>query len=83
MFDKLNFSPYLQVFELWYQQKLFDGRLRIKLGKVDANTEFSVITDERPPQAIKAANQCSQPRPTYGGPNQLQGYFAYQLTFGP
>ncbi len=83
MFDKLSFSPYLQFFELWYQQKLFDGRLRIKLGKVDANTEFNVITDERLPQAVKAANQCSQPRLTYGGPNQLQGYFTYQLTFGP
>jgi hypothetical protein len=21
--------------------------------------------------------------PSFGGPNQLQGYFAYQLTFGP
>lgn len=45
VFDKLNYSPYLQIFELWYQQRLFDDRLRIKVGKVDANTEFSVITD--------------------------------------
>jgi porin len=43
VFDKLNFSRYLQIFELWYQQELFEDRLRLKLGKVDANTEFSVI----------------------------------------
>lgn len=41
--DKHNWTPYLQIFEAWYQQKLFDGTLRIKLGKIDANTEFSVI----------------------------------------
>jgi porin len=43
IFDKLNSPPYLQIFELWYEQKLFDDQLRIKLGKVDANTEFAVI----------------------------------------
>lgn len=48
VFDKLNSSPYFQVFELWYQQKLFDGRLRLKLGKVDANTEYSVIDNGLP-----------------------------------
>ncbi|HWB59915.1 MAG TPA: carbohydrate porin [Chthoniobacteraceae bacterium] len=42
-FDKNNADPYLQVFELWYQQLLFDGRFRIKLGKFDGNTEFGVI----------------------------------------
>lgn len=29
-----------QIAELWYQQWLFDRRLRIKLGKIDANLEF-------------------------------------------
>ncbi len=43
IFDKLNSASYLQCFELWYEQKLFDSRLRLKIGKVDANTEFSVI----------------------------------------
>jgi porin len=48
VFDKLNYTPYLQVFEMWYQQKLFDGAVRVKLGKVDANSEFSVITNGLP-----------------------------------
>lgn len=48
VFDKQNAIPYLQIFELWYQQRLFSNRLRIKLGKVDANTEFSVINNGLP-----------------------------------
>lgn len=43
VFDKLNSPPYLQLFEFWYQQLLFDGTFRLKVGKIDANSEFSVI----------------------------------------
>ena len=43
VFDKLNFRPYSQIFELWYQQTLFDNKIRLKIGKVDANTELSHI----------------------------------------
>jgi carbohydrate-selective porin OprB len=31
------------VYESWAQQVLFGDRLRIKIGKVDANTEFAVV----------------------------------------
>jgi porin len=48
VFDKQNSPPYLQIFEMWYQQQLFDGKLRIKVGKVDTNTEFSVIDNGLP-----------------------------------
>ena len=43
VFDKNNADPFFEVLEIWYQQILFHDKLRIKLGKVDANTEFSVI----------------------------------------
>ncbi|HTS18369.1 MAG TPA: carbohydrate porin [Verrucomicrobiae bacterium] len=43
VFDRLNSSPYSQIFELYAEQKLFGETLRLKVGKVDANTEFSVI----------------------------------------
>ena len=43
LFDKYNADPYLQIFEMWYQQQLLDGKLRLKIGKFDGNTEFSVI----------------------------------------
>lgn len=48
VFDKQNSPPYLQIFELWYQQQLLDANLLIKVGKVDANTEFSVIDNGLP-----------------------------------
>jgi porin len=48
VFDKQNTSPYLQIFEMWYQQNLFDDKIRVKVGKVDANTEFSVIDNGLP-----------------------------------
>ncbi|MGO8766403.1 MAG: carbohydrate porin [Limisphaerales bacterium] len=48
VFDKLNSDSYLQIFELWYQQELFNGWLRLKAGKIDANTEFSVIDNGLP-----------------------------------
>lgn len=31
------------LYELWYQQVLFNGRLRVKVGKVDANSEFAYV----------------------------------------
>ena len=48
VFDKQNTSPYLQIFEMWFQQNLLDGKIRVKIGKVDANTDFSVIDNGLP-----------------------------------
>lgn len=48
IFNRQNSPPYLQVFELWYQQELFNGIVRLKIGKVDANSEFSVIDNGLP-----------------------------------
>lgn len=31
------------LYELWFQQVLADGKVRIKVGKVDANTEFNYV----------------------------------------
>jgi carbohydrate-selective porin OprB len=31
------------LYELWWQQRLWSGRLRLKGGKIDANTEFAVV----------------------------------------
>lgn len=59
VFDKLNTRPYLQIFELWYEQKLIDDKLRIKIGKVDANSEFSVIEN-----GLDFLNSSTQVSPT-------------------
>ena len=43
IFDKNTADPFTQIFELWYEQKFFHNTLRLKAGKVDANSEFSLI----------------------------------------
>ena len=43
VFDKNTADPFLQMFEFWYQQEFFHNTLRLKVGKVDANAEFSLI----------------------------------------
>lgn len=45
VFDRLSFRSYLQIFELWYQQKFFGGKLSIKIGKADANRDFAVVSN--------------------------------------
>jgi porin len=59
IFDNLNAVSYFQLYEFWFQQKLFDGKLRLKIGKVDANTEFSVIDN-----GLDFLNSSSQVTPT-------------------
>lgn len=88
VFDKLNSKPYLQIFELWYQQKLFDDKLRLKIGKVDANTEFSVI--ENGLEFISSSTQVSPtvfPFPTTPDPMPSVNMFftpneSYFASFG-
>lgn len=31
------------LYELWFEQRLFDDRLRLKFGKLDANSEFAFV----------------------------------------
>ncbi len=38
--DEANFTA---IYEWFYEQELLDGRLRIKVGKVDANEEFAYV----------------------------------------
>ena len=47
-FTKLNYSPFTQIAEIWWEQKLLGDKLRLKIGKVDANSEFSVIDNGLP-----------------------------------
>jgi porin len=45
--SNIDAEPMHQIAELWWQQELFDGAVRLKLGKVDANTEFGFVDDAR------------------------------------
>lgn len=60
VFDKHNANPFFQTLELWYQQKLFNNKLRIKIGKIDANSEFSVIDN-----GLEFINSSTQVTPTF------------------
>ncbi len=42
-FSNIDSPGRTEVAELWYQQMLFDNKLRIKIGKVDANLEFDYV----------------------------------------
>ena len=60
VFDKHNSFPFLQMLEFWYQQKLFNSKLRIKIGKIDANSEFSLIDN-----GLEFINSSTQVTPTF------------------
>lgn len=59
VFDKYNADPFLQLMEIWYQQQLFHNALRVKVGKIDANLEFSVIDN-----GLEFINSPTQVTPT-------------------
>lgn len=59
VFDKHNAAPFFQMLEFWYQQEFFRRKLRIKIGKIDANSEFSVIDN-----GLEFINSSTQVTPT-------------------
>lgn len=42
-FDGWDWRQINQISEYWYQQKFFDGKIRIKFGKQDSNTDFAYL----------------------------------------
>lgn len=42
-FDGWDMPQVNQIGEYWYQQKLFDGKIRMKIGKQDSNTDFGYL----------------------------------------
>lgn len=42
-YSNIDAPDFTVIYEAWYQQRLFDDALRIKLGKIDANTEFGYV----------------------------------------
>lgn len=87
-FTKLNWVPFFQVAEIWYEQKLFGDKLRLKIGKVDANTEFSVIDNGLP--FLSSSTQVTGtllPFPTFPDPQPSVNVFftpndTYYASFG-
>lgn len=42
-FDGWDWTQINKVSEYWYQQELFDGKIRMKFGKQDSNTDFGYL----------------------------------------
>ena len=42
-FSNLDADGFTAFYELWYQQLFAGGRLRLKVGKIDANNEFAFV----------------------------------------
>lgn len=60
------------IYELWYEQVLFDDKLRIKVGKVDANSEFAYVA---PLQEFSAAGELTNS--SAGFQPTIQGFPSY------
>ncbi len=42
-FSNIDAQPLNRMYELWFEQSLANGKVRIKLGRIDANTEFAFV----------------------------------------
>ena len=47
-FDNADADGRTQISELWYQQAFLNEKVRVKVGKVDANSEFAFAVDAAP-----------------------------------
>jgi len=70
-----------QIAELWYEQRLFDDKLRFKLGKVDANLEFAFpdFGGEFMNSAAAYSSTSNLVLPTYPNPAMGAVVFAYPV----
>ncbi len=42
-FSNIDADGFTALYELWYEQALLDGKLRVKVGKIDATNEFAFV----------------------------------------
>jgi porin len=76
--SNIDAADFSEIYELWYEQKLFEDRLRLKVGKVDANSEFAFV--ENGAEFIHSSMGVSptlQGLPTYPDPATSINVFAY------
>lgn len=63
-----------QLSECWYQQKLFDNKIRMKVGKQDANIDFGYLNSGWDFMNTAFSVNPTVPMPTY--PDQAFGFMA-------
>lgn len=67
-YDGWDSMPFNQISECWYQQKLFKEKLRLKLGKQDANTDFGYLNTGWDFMNLAFSVNPTTPMPTYPYP---------------
>lgn len=73
-FDGWDWRQLNQISEYWYQQKLFDGKLRMKFGKQDSNTDFGYLNSGWDFMNSGFSVNPTTPLPTY--PDSQLGFMA-------
>lgn len=76
--SNIDAPDFAALYELWFEQTLFDGALRLKVGKVDVNTEFAFA--EHAAEFIHSnfgAQSTLYGAPSYPNPAASINLFAY------
>lgn len=68
-FDNWDARQLSQISECWYQQKLFNNKLRLKFGKQDANTDFGYLNSGWNFMNLAFSVNPTTPMPTYPDPS--------------
>lgn len=77
-FSNIDEARLSREYELWYEQKILNDKLRVKVGQVDANSEFAFV--EAAGEAIHSSAGFSPaifPFPTYPDPALSVNVFVY------
>jgi len=77
-FSNIDEARLSREYELWYEQKVLNDKLRVKVGQVDANSEFAFV--EAAGEAINASGGFSptiSTFPTYPDPSLSVNVFVY------
>lgn len=77
-FDGWDWREMNQISEYWYQQKFFNNKLRLKLGKQDANTDFCYLNSGWDFMNSGLSVVPNVPMPTYPDPG-----FGFMAAFSP
>ena len=81
-YDNIDADGRTQISEAWYQQYLFNQKVRVKVGKVDANTEFAL--PDRTASFINSSFAYSPTilnMPTYPDPAMSLNVFVYPASW--
>jgi porin len=88
VYSNIDAASRTTLYEIWFEQKWMAGKVRVKGGKIDANTEFAVV--ESAPDFLNSSMGFSPtilafptyPEPKPGGLVSLNGQQGYGISLG-